>query len=279
MEVVKKMTNTDHWPKAAIWALLERREIHPSEVELIVEVGSTIYGINQPGYDDLDLTAVRLEPFHELITGSSKRQSMFIRTQPEGVRSRFGDIDIQCYALRKFARLAEAGNPSILTALFSPNRIEGNAGVRFDQLASIVPSQSAGRAYQGYMKQQLERWAGKRGQKNVNRPELVEAHGYDTKYAGHVIRLGLQGIEYMKTGTLSLPMDDMSREVVYSIRAGRIPEATAIIWAEELELALGRSFATSPLPERPAKEAVTAWLELAYEYPLFNELAARRKGL
>ena len=34
----------------------------------------------------------------------------------------------------------------------------------------------------------------------VNRPELIAAHGYDTKYAGHVLRLGYQGIEFLETG-------------------------------------------------------------------------------
>jgi uncharacterized protein len=35
---------------------------------------------------------------------------------------------------------------------------------------------------------------------HTNRPELVAVHGYDTKYAMHALRLGLQGIELLTTG-------------------------------------------------------------------------------
>jgi hypothetical protein len=35
----------------------------------------------------------------------------------------------------------------------------------------------------------------------VNRAELVEQFGYDTKYAIHTLRLGHQGVEFLETGT------------------------------------------------------------------------------
>jgi hypothetical protein len=35
---------------------------------------------------------------------------------------------------------------------------------------------------------------------HTNRPELVAVHGYDTKYAMHALRLGLQGVELLTTG-------------------------------------------------------------------------------
>jgi hypothetical protein len=41
---------------------------------------------------------------------------------------------------------------------------------------------------------------------HTNRPELVAVHGYDTKYAMHALRLGLQGIELLSTGRITLPV-------------------------------------------------------------------------
>ena len=41
---------------------------------------------------------------------------------------------------------------------------------------------------------------------HTNRPELVAVHGYDTKYAMHALRLGLQGIELLTTGRITLPV-------------------------------------------------------------------------
>ena len=54
------------------------------------------------------------------------------------------------------------------------------------------------------MQRQRERMIGTRGQMNVTRPELISKYGYDTKYAGHLVRLGYQGIEVMLSGGLTL---------------------------------------------------------------------------
>jgi hypothetical protein len=83
-------------------------------------------------------------------------------------------------------------------------------------------SRRAGRAYLGYMERQRDRMTGARGQMRVNRPELIAAHGYDTKYAGHVLRLGYQGIEFLETGRLTLPMPSRERSRVLDVRNGRV---------------------------------------------------------
>ena len=66
--------------------------------------------------------------------------------------------------------------------------------------ALALLSRLAGRGYLGYLHGQKERLLGARGQKRVNRPELVEAHGYDTKYAMHAARLGYQGARAARDG-------------------------------------------------------------------------------
>lgn len=237
------------WPKEQVFALLDRRDVRPHNLLRIVEVGSTAHGISiQTAHDDLDYTVVRIEPFEELVLGPEDRQSMMIRTQPDGVRSRMGDIDLNVYTLRKFANLAAKGNPSILVALFSPRVWHSNGG-DFETLGRIVASQRAGNAFLGYMHQQIERWTGDRGQKGVQRPELVEAYGYDTKYAAHIIRLGHQGIEYMQTGKLTLPLPiDVADEII-KLRTGGYPEADALAWAADMESDLKLAIAKSPLPK------------------------------
>jgi hypothetical protein len=59
-----------------------------------------------------------------------------------------------------------------------------------------------------------------RGQRRVNRPELVEAHGYDTKYAMHALRLGYQGLELLEAGRVTLPMSERERSTVMAVRLG-----------------------------------------------------------
>ena len=54
----------------------------------------------------------------------------------------------------------------------------------------------------------------------VNRPELIEAHGFDTKYAMHAARLGHQGLELLATVRLTLPLPEPARSEVMAIRLG-----------------------------------------------------------
>ena len=53
---------------------------------------------------------------------------------------------------------------------------------------------------------------------HTNRPELVAVHGYDTKYAMHALRLGLQGVELLTTGRITLPVPD--RTAATCVRSG-----------------------------------------------------------
>ena len=255
------------WSKGRVSDLLSRRKVNlKRDVALMVEVGSTMHGISIVGQDDLDLTAVRFEPWYEFVNGPLKAQSMMIRTQPDGIRSCMGDIDINVYTVRKFAGLAAKGNPSILAVLDAPNRWEGRfQWVDWDQLVAYITSKKAGAAYKGYMQQQLERWTGQRGQKNVNRPELVEQYGFDTKYAGHVIRLGFQGVEYLKTGRLTLPMPEHEAELIRSVRVGEVSEAGALNLANGLQEHLQRALDESPLPEQPNLLGVGKWLAETYD--------------
>jgi len=44
-----------------------------------------------------------------------------------------------------------------------------------------------------------------------NRPELIEAYGWDVKHGSHALRLAHQGFEIASTGSLSLPLPDRER--------------------------------------------------------------------
>lgn len=215
----------DRWPLDDIYALLERRGIGKERVLLLAETGSTAHGINVSGQDDLDLIVVWAESYRQLVNKSAT-ESQMIRTQPEGTRSGPGDIDLQVYTLGKFTRLVSGGNPSILNALFTSYRLIGGPAVEWADMPKFVCGAKA--AYLGYAEQQRDRWTGARGQKNVNRPELVEKYGYDTKYAAHAIRLALQGYEFLTTGKVTLPMVGYDRDVVVGVRTGTYRESDAL---------------------------------------------------
>jgi uncharacterized protein len=115
------------------------------------------------------------------------------------------------------------------------------------------------------MRGQPERLLGTRGQKRVNRPELVEAHGYDTKYAMHAARLGHQGIELLETGRLTLPMPEPERSRLMAIRTGELTFDEAMAEIDDVERRLAEALERSPLPDRPDRAAVDAFLVDAYK--------------
>ena len=213
-------------------------------------VGSTVHGLHHGGQDDSDEMAVFIEP-PEFLLGLARAKGIrgglygfehFVdRTQPEGMRSGPGDLDLVAYSLRKYVRLALKGHPTILLLLFVPNEsilVQNEIGEELRELRPSILSQRAGRGYLGYLGGQKERLMGVRGQKRVNRPELVGAHGYDTKYAMHAARLGYQGIELLENGFVTLPMPEPERSRVMAIRTGERSFAEAVAEIDEVETRL-----------------------------------------
>jgi hypothetical protein len=109
----------------------------------------------------------------------------------------------------------------------------------------------------------------------VRRPQLVARDGYDSKYAMHLCRLGYQGLEFVQTGRLTLPMPEESRAWLYRLRRGEIPMPEMLARAEDIEAALAAAIETSPLPEEPDEPAVEAWMQRTYRR-VWAEEADRR---
>jgi uncharacterized protein len=238
-------------------------------------VGSTLHGLHHGGQDDRDEMAIFLEP-PEFLVGLRLARSgttwgpfehYVERTQPEGARSGPGDLDLVAYSLRKWLRLALAGNPTVILLLFAHEEMLlacTDRGSALRELAPAIVSRRAGPRYVGYMRAQKERLLGTRGQRNVNRPELIAAHGFDTKYAMHVARLGLQGVELLTTGRLTLPMSEPDRSRVMAIRRGDVPYEETIAEIEDIEQRLERAVTESVLPEEPDLERVDAFVLASY---------------
>ena len=239
------------------------RQIATDGLILLSTVGSTAHGLALPGTDDHDEMGVCIEPPAYVVGLKLFEQDVF-RTKPQGVRSEHGDTDRTVYSARKFCRLALSGNPSILTLLYAKPDVYDSYGWSLLDLAPAFSARSAGKAFLGYMTQQRQRLLGERGQMNVKRPELVEKHGYDTKYAMHMLRLGYQGVEFLETGALTLPMPEESREFVYATRKGELELAEVLTRAGELERRVEDLLTTSPLPEHPDLDRVESWLTATY---------------
>jgi predicted nucleotidyltransferase len=253
----------------------EQREIVERGTILRGTVGSTLHGLHHGGQDDRDEMGVFIEPPEFALglslarsgTGAGRFEHYVERTQPEGARSGPGDLDLVMYSLRRWLGLAAAGNPTVLLLLFSPAETLVACTERGAELRALAPSivsRQAGPRFLGYLQAQKERLVGTRGQKRVNRPELIAAHGFDTKYAMHVVRLGRQGIELMQTGRLTLPMAEPDRSRIMAIRTGEVSEADVVAEVEQVEAEMVSAIEGSALPEEPDRATIDAFLVDAY---------------
>lgn len=237
-------------------------ELRETEILRCV-VGSKLHGLNVEDSDDTDYMGVAVEPTSAVFGPRERFEHYIYRTAAEGERSGPGDVDLTIYSLRKYLRLALDGNPSILTPLFAPasafTKLEPD-GLELIQLAPFILSRQAGRRFLGYLDAQYERMMGGGKQNRVpNRPELIEKYGFDTKFAGHAVRLALQGIELMQEGKLTLPMAENERELILGVRLGKHSKETVANMVQTLRSTLQITLdhpERSPLREYPDVDAV-----------------------
>src|SRR3990172_8275359 len=123
----------------------ERRAIAERGCIIRTLVGSGLHGLALEGADDRDEMGVFIEP-PEFVVGLERFEHFVYRTQPKGVRSGAGDLDVVLYCLRKYARLALAGNPTVLLLLFAPPECIGAStppGLRLQAMAPAFISRQA----------------------------------------------------------------------------------------------------------------------------------------
>jgi hypothetical protein len=261
----------------------EARKIAEEGMILRVQVGSGVHGTSITGQDDRDEMGLCLEP-PQFVTGLARvpngieGQGPSVRFEqyerhtawdrPGGVanRSGAGDLDVIIYSARKWARLALAGNPTVLLVLFVPDEevvFRNHAGAELVDNPHRFVSRLAATRFLGYLRGQKAAMTGQVGA-HTNRPELVAVHGYDTKYAMHALRLGLQGIEFLTTGRITLPVPEPHRAYLRSIRRGQVPLDEVVDAITNAETRLARLRETAAVPDQPDRGWVDDWLHRSY---------------
>lgn len=227
--------------------------------------GSQLYGTNLDDADN-DLMGVCVEP-PEYVIGLQKFEQYQHHSAGEGVRSTGADEDVTIYSLRKWTRLAADGNPTVLLLGFTPDHLLKHdtwMGRSLRANMHMFLSRQAASRFLGYLDSQRKQMLGLTGRKHSNRPELVEQHGFDTKFAYHAVRLGMQGVEYLKTGHMQLPMADEQREYLLDIRRGKVPREAVLHAINNYDRQLVELKESALLPDKPNMEQVDDWLAHIY---------------
>jgi uncharacterized protein len=85
-------------------------------------------------------------------------------------------------------------------------------------------------------------------------------HGYDTKFAMHALRLGVQGAELLTTGRITLPIPEPHLSYLRAVRRGEVDLKTVLTSISATEAQLIELSHQQGLPPEPDRDWVNEWL-------------------
>lgn len=231
-------------------------------------VGSQAYGTSL-GSSDRDEKGICVEDFDAAwaLQGEFEHyefRTAAQRTGKKNARSEPGDLDLTIYGLKKYLKMAMGGNPNALELLF----IKGDCTIKWDTIGTalqdlypFIVSKAAGGAYLGYMKGQQNRYFSTDGE--GSRQELIAQYGYDVKAAAHVIRLGLQGVELLETGRLTLPITT-GRTMIMDVKAGKFTIEQCLEITKTLETSIKVLMHKDIVRAEPDYPYIEKWMQEVY---------------
>lgn len=219
--------------------------------------GSQAHGAKLGATDDTDWYGLYIPPPVRVL--GLEHEEHFVFTTGGGPGGNGPqDVDVCLYTLMKWAGLAAKGNPSALHFLFAPLEFTTDTWSQFAARPDIFLAKGHVKPFLGFADDQMKRLLGQKGQKNIHRAALEEEHGYDTKYAMHVIRLYGEAKELMEQGRITLPRPN--RDELIEIRKGKYSLSEIREMGAQLESEALAAQATSPLPDAVDRDAISSRL-------------------
>jgi predicted nucleotidyltransferase len=219
--------------------------------------GSQAHGAMLGATDDTDWYGLYIPPPNKVL-GLEREEHFVFTTGGKLGGNGPSDVDVCLYTLIKWAGLAAKGNPSALHFLFAPLEFTTDTWERVSSQPELFLAKGHVKPFLGFADDQMKRLLGQKGQKNIHRADLEEKHGYDTKYAMHVIRLYGEAKELMENGRITLPRPNRAEPI--EIRQGRYSLSEIQELGIQLESEALAAQATSPLPDRVDRDAINRLL-------------------
>lgn len=219
--------------------------------------GSQAHGAKVGATDDTDWYGLYIPPPNKVL-GLEREEHFVFTTGGKLGGNGPCDVDVCLYTLIKWAGLAAKGNPSALHFLFAPLEFTTSTWQRVAARSELFLAKGHVKPFLGFADDQMKRLLGQKGQKNIHRAELEEKHGYDTKYAMHVIRLYGEAKELMQKGRITLPRPN--RDELVAIRMGKYSLSEIQVLGRRLESEALAAQADSPLPEMVDRNAISSLL-------------------
>ncbi len=232
----------------------------PTNVQYETIMGSIAYGVSSDS-SDMDIYGWAIPPRDDLfphlrgeIVGFGTQHKRFEQYQEHhildadalGGKSRTYDLTL--FSIVKFFQLAMENNPNVIDSLFTPAHCVlhiTKAGTMVREQRRLFLHRGAWPKFKGYAYAQLHKIAIK--QPVGKRAEIIKAHGYDTKFAYHVVRLLGEVEQILLESDIDLQRD---RERLKAIRRGEWSLEKLRDWASAKEADLEKAYADSTLPAR-----------------------------
>lgn len=182
-------------------------------------------------------------------------QQHHIKTDPDG-RHKGKQFDLAMYPITTFFKLAMEGNPNIIDVLYTPRDCilsSTPVGEKLRENRDLFLYRGAWVKYKGYAYGQLHKMDIKQPKEDSDRFESHQDHGYDLKFAYHLVRLLLECEMMLTEHTIDIRRH---REHLKGIRRGEHSIEDIKQWFVDKERYLERCYEESTLRDMPARESI-----------------------
>ena len=236
----------------------------PTNMCYEVVSGSVCYGVSGE-VSDWDIVSfcipskVTLFPhLAGVIQGFGKQKKRFSTWQKHHIDYKEKEYDITVYSIVDFFNLCMDCNPNMLSYLYVPDNCvlhSTQIGNLVRENRSIFLSKKVFPRFRGYAYSQMKKMENKTAV--GKRIELIEKHGYDTKFAYNIIRLIGEVEQLLTTGDMNLQLD---KERLKAIRRGEWTMEQVKQFFTDKERDLEALYNSSTLPYSPDEEKIKALL-------------------
>lgn len=228
--------------------------------------GSVAYGVSTDT-SDMDIIGFCIPPKEQLfphlaghISGFGTPPERFDLFQCHHIKHNNKEYDIAIYSIVKFFQLIMENNPNMVDALFLPRNCVLHSTQIYEYLRSsrhMFLHKGCWPKFRGYAYSQLSKIRTKANSSNPARQESIQLHGYDVKFAYHIVRLLLEVEQILTEQNLDLQRHS---SILKSIRSGEWPLTRLEEWFDHKEKVLELTYSNSTLQAMPNEKKIKALL-------------------
>ena len=245
---------------------MKEKELANQNQIIKIRTGSHLYGTHTKNSDE-DFMGIFI-PTKDYVLGINKCEQVILSTKtPQTVKNLKGDIDYTIYSLIKFIHLAIQNNPNIVELFFVNDKCLLECDKFGQELLDnyhLFISKKSYHTFKGYAYAQRKKLEIKK-ENMTGRKELALKFGYDTKFASHLIRFLLEGLDMLVEGKLQFPLPQ--NNLVRDIKIGKYSLDWVLNKTNELEKLIDMAYVKSDLQKTAnTKEINKLQIRLLEEY-------------